>query len=78
MIKKNRTHIYDDSGNARYVVLLKNKIDSNESPPFSPLVNSDDDGHNHSNDHAFGNECNWKVYLSCHLSALVLLISVDC
>ncbi|MCH1472910.1 MAG: hypothetical protein L7V85_03255 [Bacteroidia bacterium] len=72
MINKNHTHIYNDSGK-QICCSLEEKIDR-KSPP--PSVHSDDDGHNHSHDHYYGNESNWKVYLPAIVSFILLISGI--
>ena len=70
MTSKEHKHIYDENGK-QICCSLEEKIDRN-SP--TPLVHTDDDGHNHSHNHSHDNEGNWKVYFPAIIS-FVLLIS---
>lgn len=72
MTNKEHTHIYDENGK-QICCSLEEKIDR-KSPPT--LVHSDDDGHNHSHDHAQGSESKRKVYLPAVVSFILLLSGI--
>ena len=72
MTSKEHKHIYDENGK-QICCSLEEKIDRN-SP--TPLVHTDDDGHNHSHNHSHDNEGGWKVYLPALISFILLISGI--